>query len=454
MSTQQNFTDQLWDFFCSLKLAIITLILLATTSIIGTVIEQNKSAQEYMQNYGMSESTYNTLNALQFFDMYHSYWFLSLLGIFAVNLICCSIKRLPRIITVVREPVLKADDGLFRTFSSREEIVAEGTVESVRNKIVAVLGQKFAKPVVTDEDGKSYLFAQKGAYSRFGVYLTHTSILIIFLGAMIGNVWGFKAYVNIVEGKSINSVWLRGGQEMLPIGFEVRCDNFEVEFYDGGGRPKEYSSDLVILENGREIMKKTIEVNHPLTYKGLTFYQSSYGTASDPVYRFRVKHRESGETVDVVGEQGKQLSLPGGASLIPMGYAEDYQSFGPAAQVNISTGNHQHGTPFLVFKNFPQFDERRGGDYGVTLLGVEQVYFTGLQVAKDPGVWVVWLGCLLMVLGSCGAFFLSHRRSWVTIQPLEKGIGVKVGGNAHRNQPAFVLFFDELKKDLDDALSS
>ena len=40
------------------------------------------------------------------------------------------------------------------------------------------------------------------------------------------------------------------------------------------------------------------------------------------------------------------------------------------------------------------------------------------------------------------------------VQPLAKGIGVKVGGNAHRNQPAFALFFDELKKDLDDALSS
>ncbi len=192
MSQQQSFTDQLWDFFCSLKLAIITLILLAMTSIIGTVIQQNKSPQEYMEIYGMSESTYKTLNALQFFDMYHSYWFLSLLGIFAVNLICCSIKRLPRIIKVVREPVFTADDGLFRTFSNREEIVAEGTVESVRDKIVAVLGQKFAKPVITDEDGKAYLFSQKGAFSRFGVYVTHTSILIIFLGAMIGNIWGLQ----------------------------------------------------------------------------------------------------------------------------------------------------------------------------------------------------------------------------------------------------------------------
>ena len=449
MSKEKNFNDQLWDFFCSLKLAIITLILLATTSIIGTVIEQNKSAQEYMQNYGMSESTYRALDALQFFDMYHSYWFLSLMGLFAVNLICCSIKRLPRIIKIVREPVLVADDGLFRTFSNKEEFVAAGTVESVRDKAVALLGDKFASPVVTEQDGKTYLFSQKGAWSRFSVYVTHSSILIIFLGAMIGNVWGYKAYINIVEGQSIDAVWPRAGKEPIPIGFELRCDDFEVTFYEGGGRPKDFTSDLVVLENGQEILKKTIEVNDPLTYKGLTFYQSSYGPTGDPVYTFRVKNRESGETVTVKGAQGKRLSLPGGASLTPMGYAESYQNFGPAAQIKIDTG-----TPFIVFKNYPQFDEKRGGAYSVNFVEAKQSYYTGLQVAKDPGVWVVWLGCLLIVLGSCGAFFLSHRRIWVSIQQLDKGIGVKLGGNAHRNQPAFALYFDELKKDFDDTLSS
>jgi cytochrome c biogenesis protein len=449
LSKEQTFTDQLWDFFCSLKLAIFTLIMLATTSIIGTVIEQNLAPQDYLEKYGMSQSTYKALDALQFFDMYHSYWFLSLMGIFAVNLICCSIKRLPRIIKVVREPTLVADDGLFRTFSNKEEIVAAGTVEGVRDKVVALLGKKFAAPVVTEQDGRVYLFSQKGAFSRFGVYVTHSSILIIFLGAMIGNVWGYKAYVNIVEGQSVNQVWPRAGKVPIPLGFDVRCDNFDITFYEDGRRPKDYKSDLVVLENGKEILKKTIEVNDPLTYKGLTFYQSSYGAAGDPAYQFRVKNRETGETVVVTGTQGKRLTLPGGAALTPMGYAESYQNFGPAAQVKVGTG-----TPFIVFKNYPEFDERRAGTYAISLIDVQQSYYTGLQVAKDPGVWVVWLGCLLMVLGSCGAFFFSHRRLWVSIQPLEKGIGVKIGGNAHRNQPGFALFFDELKKDFDDALSS
>ena len=454
MSQSKSFVDRLWDFFCSLKLTIITLILLATTSIIGTVIQQNKTPQDYMRDMGISESTYNLLNSLQFFDMYHSYWFLSLLGLFAVNLICCSIKRFPRVWKTVREPVLVADEGLFRTLSNRDELVARESLETVREQVKALLTKKFASPVITEQEGKVHFFAQKAAYARFGVYVTHLSILIIFIGAMIGNVWGFKAYVNIVEGTAVDSIWGRSaGQPLIPLGFEVFCEDFEVSFYADSGRPKDYTSDLVVRENGQEVLRKRIEVNDPLQYAGLTFYQSSYGPAGDPVYKFRVRERASGETVEVVGRQGQSLRLPGGASLVPMGYAANYQNFGPAAQVTIDLGDQQRGNPFIVLQRFADFDEKRGGQYSVSLLEAEQSYYTGLQVTKDPGVWVVWTGCFLMVCGSLIAFFLSHRRLWVTLQLLEQGVGVRFGGLAHRNQPAFALYFDELKKDFHTTLA-
>jgi len=454
LSKPTRFEDRLWDFFCSLKLTIITLILLALTSIIGTIIQQGKPKEEYLQNLGISEGTYELLNALQVFNMYHSWWFLALMGLFAVNLICCSIKRFPKVWKTVREPTLTADDGLFRTLSNRDEVVAAGSMESVKTQVQALLSKKFASPVVTEADGKVYLFAQKAPYARFGVYVTHLSILIIFFGAMLGNVFGYKAFVNIVEGSSVNAVWGRGGQqERIPLDFEVYCEDFEVTFYDGGGRPKDYTSDLIVRENGREVLRKTIEVNDPLQYGGLTFYQSSYGAAGDPTYRFRVTERATGETVEVTGQQGAPLALPGGAALIPMGYASNYQNFGPAAQVSVRMDSGQRGNPFIILQNHPQFDERRGGPFIVSLLEAEQNYYTGLQVTKDPGVWVVWLGCFLLVAGSLVAFFLSHRRIWVTLQPLEHGIGVKLGGVAHRNQPAFTLYFDELKHDFNQALA-
>jgi cytochrome c biogenesis protein len=233
----------------------------------------------------------------------------------------------------------------------------------------------------------------------------------------------------------------------------VRCDDFSVSFYEGSQRPKLYSSDLVIIENGQEVLKKTIVVNDPLNYKGLTFYQSSYGSAGDPVFRLRVRERASGEIIETTAKLGERLPLPGGGTFSVINFTQNYDRFGPAVQMQMSTADGRQANPFLVLQNFPDFDAQRGDSYIFSLLDLQQRYYTGLQVAKDPGVWVVWLGCFMMVFGSLGAFFLSHRRLWVTIQPLSKGVGVKLGGSAHRNQPAFALYFDGLRKELNDALS-
>ena len=42
---------------------------------------------------------------------------------------------------------------------------------------------------------------------------------------------------------------------------------------------------LTILENGKEVLKKSIVVNDPLTYKGISIYQSSYGMVPNSLNR-------------------------------------------------------------------------------------------------------------------------------------------------------------------------
>ncbi|MHB1399296.1 MAG: cytochrome c biogenesis protein ResB, partial [Trichloromonadaceae bacterium] len=330
--------------------------------------------------------------------MYHSWWFLALLGLFSINITACSIKRFPRVWKTVHEPVLTADDGLFRTFSNTEELLVKDSPEAARDKLCALFAKQFAPATVTERDGKIHLFAQKGKYARFGVYVTHASILIIFAGAIIGTIWGYKAYVNIVEGTQTTKVWPRGSEQPLELGFAVRCDAFSVAFYEGSQRPKEFASELVVLENGQEVLKKRIVVNHPLQYKGITFYQSSYGPAGDPGFRFRVQERASGESVEVNARQGQPVALPGGGSFIVSNFAPSYQNFGPAAQLQMVGGDGRGGA-FLVFQNHPEFDAQRGGDYIFSLIEAKQRYYTGLQVAKDPGVWVVWLGCAMLIFG-------------------------------------------------------
>jgi len=440
-TNKKDLSDRVWDFFCSLKLTIILLLLLAATSIIGTVLQQNAPAAEYIREYG--QSNYELFKKLQFIDMYHSTWFIGILALFSVNLICCSIKNFPRVWKFVREPTLVPGEGLLNNSANRGDLTSKKNLEETAGKVSAFLSKEFAKPVRTEKDGKLYFFAQKGIYSRFGAYVTHLSILIVMAGAIIGNVWGYKAWVNIVEGTSVDSVQSRSGG-VIPLGFTVRCDDFDVSYYPGSNRPKDYNSDLVILENGQEILKKRIEVNDPLTYKGITFYQSSYGAAGNARFKVRVKNNATGDAMEVVADRGQHVKLPDGYSFSVTDYTDNDRNFGPAIQLHVNTPDGKHGNPFVVWKNYPEFDIKRGGTFSFSLLEIDQPQFTGLQVAKDPGVNIVWAGCFLMVFGSLTAFFFSHKRIWVRLEEQGSKTLVTIAGNAHRNQPGFSLVFEEL----------
>ena len=80
----------------------------------------------------------------------------------------------------------------------------------------------------------------------------------------------------------------------------------------------------------------------------------------------------------------------------------------------------------------------------------EQVYATGLQIAKDPGVWPVYIGCTMMLLGLIVAFFLSHKRVWVYIKEVEGETRLLAAGSANKNKGAFENMFDTLAEKLEE----
>ncbi len=444
--------DHIWDFFCSLKLTIFTLLALSVTSIIGTVLQQGKPAEEYIREYG--QANYELFKKLHFIDMYNSWWFVALLGLFSVNLICCSIKNFPRVWKFVTQPLLVAGDGTFKNSANKAQFTSKESAKSLAPRLSEVLKSAFAKPTLTDVDGSLNLFAQKGIYSRFGAYMTHLSILVIMAGAMIGTIWGYKAYVNVVEGTQTSQVWPRNGSQPIDLGFSVRCDDFDVTYYAGTTRPRDYTSDLVVIENGQEVLKKTIEVNDPLTYKGITFYQSSYGPAGNGSFEIEVTDNKSKEKLAVNSAKGQKNALPNGFFFSVDDFTTSYDSFGPAAKLSVVDPDGTRRSPFIILQNHPEFDERRGGDFSFALKGFKEPQYTGLQVAKDPGVWTVWVGCFLMIFGSMSAFFFSHRRIWIRISEENGKTQVQLAASAHRNQAAFAFKFEELQKQIEATIEN
>lgn len=449
-TNERGFVQIVWDFFCSLKLTIFLLISLALTSIIGTVLPQGTVPPEYVAK--TSAIKMQIYSSLGFFDMYHSWWFITLLYVFSLNLICCSIKRLPHVFKFISEPTLVLSDSMRNSFSQKKEVTFSASPENAKQKLVDFLGKEFTAPVVTEHSGEYHLFAQKSVWCRLGVYVVHFSILVIFIGAIIGSLFGFKGYVNILEGSGINAIEGRTG-ETIPLDFTLVCEKFEVEFYKTGA-PKEFRSTLTVLDNGKPVpgltSRKTI-VNDPLTYKGITFYQSSYGQANEGSdHLLSIRPRTGGNIEKVQLRDGGTVTLKDGTSIKLLEATQEIRQFmpsfsGPAARVEV-TYKGKAPQAFIVFKNFPEMNAQRGDDLIIDYDGTNAKMYTGLQVAKDPGVWVVWLGCAFMCVGLYIAFFMSHKRVWIVIS---KG-HARMYGNASKNQAAFSMQFDDLADKLND----
>jgi cytochrome c biogenesis protein len=449
--------DRIWDFLASVRLAIVIFALISATSVIGTILEQRTEPERNIQilsklfGESLGPWLYDIFHTLGFMDMYRSWWFMGLLIFFSVNLVICSLERLPRIWRLTREPVKPLTEAQLMKIPLRRELVLKGTPDAVKDTVAASIKDIGFRPTEA-KDEKGYQFcSEKGNFSRLGVYVTHFSILIIMIGAILGITLGFKGHLNLPEG-AYSDVAFSGMDSEINLGFAVRCDNFDVDYYPESDMPKEYRSWLTILKDGKEVVKKSIVVNDPLTYEGITFYQSSYGYLSEnitsSIFMIRAISRE-GKTSDLNLRLGDSFQIPGtpvtgrisdfspALRIDAHGHAVTYsnQMSNPAVLMEFSESGKTILTGWIL-KRYPETWVLPQG-HRVEFLDVWGVEFTGLQVRKDPGVWVVYLGCFTISIGLFIAFFMSHRKIWVKLVEDKRNTRVLIGATANKNRPAF-----------------
>jgi cytochrome c biogenesis protein len=197
----------------------------------------------------------------------------------------------------------------------------------------------------------------------------------------------------------------------------VRLDKFRVTYYERGGTPKEFRSDLTFLRDGREVSRATCRVNEPVTFGGYTFYQSSYGSQATGPIRLKVQQGERSRTIEARFRQ--IVDLPDGQGrVIPMRVDGNFQGFGPAVFLGFSHGSHP--VAFWVLQDHPEWGEQPG-PYRVTAESIPFAYYSVLQVKYDPGVWWVYAGFLLFLPGFYLAFLRPAQRWAVVLEKTAQG---------------------------------
>ncbi|MHB8808590.1 MAG: cytochrome c biogenesis protein ResB [Desulfobulbaceae bacterium] len=447
----ENKKNPVWEVFSSVRLALFLLFTLAATSIIGTIIPQNQPPEFYIERYGANLAKF--MQTLDVPDMYNSWWFMVILTLFSLNLIVCSLERIPNAWRLVTMDNLDTEPERLKKMGLKKSIPVGDSLPEAVTRTEALLTGKGWKAARRDQDGATLLFAQKGAWTRFGVYIVHSSILIILIGAIIGSprvakdilknpYYAFKGSVNIPETQQTDVIYsFLEGVGQLPLGFTVRCDFFNIEYY-ANGMPKEYLSKLSVIEDGKVVLQQDVEVNEPLIYKGITFYQSSYQPYKD--FIIAVKNNKTGLTSKQMVPSATQVTWKEGGARFGIINIEARGEVISRLKVWF-TDDQGEPSKFWLEPGREAIIQRPSGEY---TLSAKQLYATGLQVARDPGVWWVYGGCGLMLLGLMVAFFMSHRKVWALVSEEQGKVTVLFAGNANKNKLGFEKTFTQLADSL------
>lgn len=424
-----------WKFFTSVKLSVFILLTLAVTSIMGTVVAQNGDPAMYRQIYG--HTLFRVLHAIDAFDMYHAWWFQALLCLLMANIIICSIDRLSSTWRIIfpKRPVFHT--SRFKKAGNLVEWTVDGRPGAVRDVLMPYIENRYSYSRSETKDNGFVIFAEKGRWTRFGVYAIHLSVVLMVAGGLIGSLFGFEGMANIPEGEAVSSVQLRSGAEK-PLGFELKCDKFTVTYYNTGA-PKDYRSAVSIIKSGKVVLKKDIRVNSPLRYQGVSIFQASYGKMPPEKFTVFFVDNTSGLRFKKQGVIGKVIDLPAGEGSFVV---EKFMNSAPFRGHNLGPSflcrlmkKGEKPERVILPVSFSNFDKMRRGEYTIFIKRAGLRYYTGLQITRDPSVPMVYAGFILMIIGCYITFFMYHKKVCIELLENRGRVVVCVSALAGKKRP-------------------
>jgi cytochrome c biogenesis protein len=260
----------------------------------------------------------------------------------------------------------------------------------------------------------------------------------------VGSIFGFESFVKVAEGESVDTIHLKGNMGVKKLNFAIRCDRFSVIYYEDG-LPREYRSDLTFLKDNHVAYTGSLRVNHPITFEGIRFYQAGYGTMSGGKITLTFRKAGSKEQRVTVGS-GDAFELPEARAQVRiLRMDENLMQMGPAVKLNVHSPKRD--AQFWVFKEIedikkinpglltyvPLFNPALFEPYIFSLDHMDRKYYTGLQVAYDPGIPVVAAGAFLLFAGFFVVFFSSHRQVWIGVDTHRSKTRIRFVGKTNRN---------------------
>ncbi|CAJ2679198.1 cytochrome c biogenesis protein CCS1 chloroplastic-like [Trifolium pratense] len=430
-------TKKVLQILSNLPLAIGEMFTIAFLMGLGTFIDQGQKPEFYFQNYPEDHPvlgffTWRWIFFLGFDHMYSAPIFLGMLALLGASLIACTYTtQLPLIKVSKRWSFMHSSEAIRKQEFS--ESLPRASIQDVGTILMGAGYEVFLKGPT--------LYAFRGLAGRLAPVGVHIALLLIMGGGTLSAAGSFRGSVTVPQG--LNFVV---GDVLGPTGFlsiptdafntEIHVNRFSMDYYESG-EVSQFRTDLSLLNmDGKEVMRKTISVNDPLRYGGITIYQTDWSISALQI----LKDNEGPYNLAMA-----PLKINGDKKL--------YGTFLPVGDINspdvkgISMLARDLQSIVLYDKEGKFAGVRRPNSKlpinidGSEIVVVDAIGSSGLDLKTDPGVPVVYAGFGALMLTTCISY-LSHSQIWA----LQDGTTVVIGGKTNR---AKLEFPDEMNLLLD-----
>jgi cytochrome c biogenesis protein len=361
------------ELLSSMRFAIALLTVICIASVIGTVVKQHEPLNNYVNQFGPFWS--DVFGRADLYAVYSAWWFLLILAFLVVSTSLCIARNTPKILTDFKAYKENIREQSLKAFPHRAEGTLDEAPEAAAHRIGQTLlgaGWKVKLQSRQTAQGLGWMVAAKtGVANKVGYLAAHSAIVLICIGGLLdgdlivaAQTWfngktpyvgggliadvpaqhrlspsnpTFRGNLLVTEGSTAGTAILTQPQGVLlqDLPFSVELKKFVVEYYDTG-MPRLFASDIVIHDHETGEKKAArVEVNHPVSHRGINIYQSSFDDGGSRVRLQAVPINGPTKPFEVQGSIGGSTALTNGDQKLTLEYTGlrviNVENFGPAA---------------------------------------------------------------------------------------------------------------------------
>jgi len=419
-----------YGLFTSVRFAAVQIVAIALAGVVGIVVPQlpgvafRSEADFAGQMTLLRERVEPTLGppltaafeTLGFFRVFSAWWFTGLLVLLAFSIVVCTLDRTPRLWRSARELRVAQPDAFYDPALPDRAVIAGGLGAADVGAALRRAGLGVREEVC---GGVHYLYGDRNRNAKLFTLVTHAGLVGFLVAAAVTSRLGFETGLLLPEGQAlpVESIGTTGLVSVKNLGFSAPRDST--------GRFTDFTTDLAVYRDGREIARKTIRVNDPLEAAGYTFHQNFFGPAVDLTLRDAAGRlvwsgpvpldevsggRPYGRFAIPGRDEGIELLLDRAADQAPLLVLLGFRPTGTAAD-----GSLQVETTFVGGAEPGRTYATPAGDLSIAFDAVTA--YSGVIVKRDPGAPIVWVSFLLLVAGLALTFYFPRRRAWARLDP-------------------------------------